>query len=121
MTRTSILFGAAGAVAALTVLLGVGSRASGECCSSRAARGESVRQVAGATDHVVLVVEGMHCATCPVTVRVTLERLDGVKSASVSRKEGKAYIEYDPTKISPERMAKAVTDAGYPSRVAGSS
>jgi len=51
-----------------------------------------------------------------VTVRVTLERLDGVKNASVGVKEGIASVEYDPEKATPERMAKVSTEAGYPAR-----
>jgi mercuric ion binding protein len=87
----------------------------------RAAHAEDTRPVASDTEQVSLIVEGMHCATCPLTVRVTLERLDGVRSAKVSMKEGKAYVVYDPAKVSPDQMAKAVTEAGYPTKVAGRS
>jgi len=72
---------------------------------------------APATAMVVLNVDGMHCATCPLTVRTVLRRLDGVSEAVVSTESKTARVTYDPARVSPERMAQAVTDAGYPARV----
>lgn len=64
-----------------------------------------------------LHIEGMHCASCPVTVRTVLRRLDGVKDVTVSVAEKRARVVYDPGRVTPERMAQAVTDAGYPTTV----
>jgi mercuric ion binding protein len=66
---------------------------------------------------VVLHVDGMHCATCPITVRTVLRRLEGVSDAAVSPETKTARVTYDSARVTPERMAKAVTDAGYPARV----
>jgi mercuric ion binding protein len=60
---------------------------------------------------------GMHCATCPITVRTVLRRLDGVSDAVVSTESKTARVTYDPARVTPARMAQAVTDAGYPARV----
>lgn len=67
---------------------------------------------------VTLHVDGMTCASCSVTVRVTLERLDGVKNAVVSVKEKRARVTYDPSEVTPHLMVKAVNEAGYKARVA---
>lgn len=67
---------------------------------------------------VTLHVDGMTCASCSVTVRVTLEHLDGVKDAVVSVKEKRASVTYDPSKVTPNQMVKAVNEAGYKARVA---
>lgn len=67
---------------------------------------------------VALHVDGMTCASCAVTVRVTLERLDGVKAAVVSVKEKRASVAYDPSKVTPKQLIKAVNDAGYKARMA---
>ncbi len=75
------------------------------------------RAQAPATATVVLHVDGMHCATCPLTVRTALRRLDGVSDATVSTEAKTARVTYDPARVTPERMARAVTDAGYPARV----
>jgi copper chaperone CopZ len=74
--------------------------------------------MAGATERALLPIDGTPFGTCPVTVRVTLENLDGVKNASVSVKEGRALVDYDPAKVTPERMAKVVAEAGCAARSA---
>jgi len=72
---------------------------------------------APASATVVLHVDGMHCATCPITVRTVLRRLDGVSDAVVSAESRTARVTYDPARVTPARMAQVVTDAGYPARV----
>lgn len=79
--------------------------------------GAPARAQAPATATVVLHIDGMHCATCPITVRTVLRRLDGVSDATVSIEAKTARVTYDPARVTPERMARAVTDAGYPARV----
>ncbi len=75
------------------------------------------RAQAATEARVNLHVEGMHCASCPVTVRMVLRRLDGVMEVTVSVSDKRASVVYDPGRITPERMAQAVTDAGYPASV----
>ena len=65
----------------------------------------------------VLQVEGMNCSLCPITVRKALERVPGVLQAHVDFGAKRAQAKYDPGKASPETLAKAVTDAGFPSKV----
>ncbi len=72
---------------------------------------------APASSTVVVHVDGMHCATCPITVRTALRKLDGVSDAVVSTESKTARVTYDPKRVTPARMAQAVTDAGYPARV----
>ena len=67
---------------------------------------------------VALHVDGMTCASCSLTVRVTLERLDGVSAAVVSVKDKRAQVTYDPTKVTPKQMVDVVNSAGYLARVA---
>lgn len=67
---------------------------------------------------VTLHVYGMTCASCKVTVRVTLERLNGVKKAVVNVKEKRARVVYDPSKVSPQQMVEAVNKSGYKAGVA---
>lgn len=64
-----------------------------------------------------LNVEGMTCGSCEVTIRVAATKLDGVESVEVSYDEGSATVHYDPGKIEPASVAKAITDLGYPSAV----
>ena len=72
---------------------------------------------AGETQRVVLEVPSMNCALCPLTVRKALERVPGVIEARASYEPKRAEVTYDPDKVSPEMLAKAVADAGYPATV----
>lgn len=66
---------------------------------------------------VVLDISGMTCTLCPVTVRKALERTPGVLDARADLARKEAEARYDPEKTSPEALAKAVTDAGFPAKV----
>lgn len=59
----------------------------------------------------------MNCRLCPVTVRKAMQRLPGVIEAHVDYEAKRARARYDPDKARPEAIAKAVTDAGFPTRV----
>jgi mercuric ion binding protein len=65
----------------------------------------------------VLDVPSMNCPLCPLTVRRALERVPGVIEARASYEPKRAEVTYDPDKVSPETLAKAVADAGYPATV----
>jgi len=73
--------------------------------------------VAGEPQRVVLDVPSMNCSLCPLTVRKALERVPGVIEARASYEPKRAEVTYDPDKVSPETLAKAVADAGYPATV----
>lgn len=56
-----------------------------------------------------LKVTGMTCGGCESAVKLAAKRVDGVKSVTASAKTGTADIAYDPSRTSPEAIAKAVT------------
>ncbi|MFQ5478832.1 MAG: mercuric transporter MerT family protein [Candidatus Binatia bacterium] len=70
-----------------------------------------------ATETVALEVAGMTCSTCPATVRMSLERLDGVLDARVTFNPPRASVEIDPAKLTPKDLTDATASVGYPSRV----
>jgi Cu+-exporting ATPase len=55
----------------------------------------------------------MHCATCAATIKKSLSHLAGVTGAQVSFAHEAATVEYDPAKLKPADLEKAVSDAGY--------
>lgn len=65
---------------------------------------------------VVLEVEGMTCAACPLTVEKALARLDGVYSTRTSYEPPEAVVRFDPAKITIEDLTRTTADAGYPSQ-----
>ena len=64
-----------------------------------------------------LEIKGMTCASCPLTVKQLLKKQPGVTEASVDYKLQIAQVKFDPDKTQPERLAKAVTDIGFPTNV----
>lgn len=66
------------------------------------------------TATAVLAVKGMTCASCETATRLALEQVPGVRSASASYKRGEAAVEYDPSQVTPEALARAVAEkTGY--------
>jgi mercuric ion binding protein len=70
---------------------------------------------AAANRHVTLEVGNMTCATCPVAVRVALEKVPGVAAAKVDFGSRLAVVAFDSAKTTPEALTKATADAGFPS------
>lgn len=63
---------------------------------------------ASAPASVALNVEGMTCGACATSVRVVLEKLDGVAAADVSYADKRAVVQYDPALVSPSQMVTAI-------------
>jgi mercuric ion binding protein len=72
---------------------------------------------AGEPKRAVLDVPAMNCALCPLSVKKALEKVPGVLAAKADLATRTAEATYDPDRVSVEKLAKAVTDAGYPATV----
>lgn len=70
---------------------------------------------AAADRNVTLQVSNMTCATCPIAVRMALEKVPGVETAKVDFKSKLAVVKFDSAKTDPEALMKAPADAGFPS------
>ncbi|ARN84790.1 heavy-metal-associated domain-containing protein [Candidatus Nucleicultrix amoebiphila] len=66
---------------------------------------------------IELSVQNMTCNLCPITVRKALETVPGVKEVSVDLKTKVAKVTYDKEKAKLSDLAKATTEAGYPSKL----
>lgn len=60
-----------------------------------------------------VVVEGMHCAACTLTVEDALLRTAGVHRAQVSLASRKARVVWSDTQVKPSVWMQAVQDSGY--------
>lgn len=58
-------------------------------------------------------IDGMHCATCAITVEKSLALTPGVKSSSVNFATGKASVEYDSKTASLKDLVSSVDKSGY--------
>lgn len=65
---------------------------------------------------VALSVPGMTCASCPVTVRAALKRVDGVKDIAVIG-ETDIQVTYDDARTNVAALINSTKNAGYPSSV----
>ena len=59
-------------------------------------------------------IENMTCATCPISVRKAMKRVDGVKSIEFDFESKIATVVYDPALTTAADIAAASTDVGYP-------
>lgn len=58
-------------------------------------------------------IEGMSCSACSANVSRAVEKLNGVKSVNVNLLLNNMQVEYDPSIINKEDIAKAVSDIGF--------
>lgn len=70
-----------------------------------------------ATRTVTLSVPGMTCATCPLTVKKALGRVDGVLEAKVTWEPKEALVTYDDARTNVQALTMATKNVGYPSTV----
>ena len=64
----------------------------------------------------IIRIDGMHCASCAMSVDDTLEQVDGVHSSKTSFARGLVKVDHDPGRVSRERLRNAITRAGYQPR-----
>jgi Cu+-exporting ATPase len=68
------------------------------------------------TEEAAFDVADMNCASCVAHVEKAALALPGVAEAAVNLARGRAVVQFDPQKVSPEQIAQAMTVVGYPSR-----
>lgn len=60
-----------------------------------------------------VMIEGMHCAACALTVEDALSSIPGVVSAEVSAGSQRAKVVWETQSVVPSRWMQAVRDSGY--------
>ena len=70
-----------------------------------------------ATNTVTLSVPGMKCATCPITLKKALNKVEGVEHIEVDLEKKEALVTFDDAKTTVEALLEATKNAGYPSTV----
>jgi copper chaperone CopZ len=61
---------------------------------------------------MVLKVKGMHCAACSNGITFLLQSLDGIGKVNIEWDKGGGEVEYDPEKITPEKIKSAIDELG---------
>lgn len=70
-----------------------------------------------ASHQVTLYLPGMTCAVCPITVKKALEHVPGVGQVSVDYANKTVAVAFDDTLTTPDMLAEATKNAGYPSSI----
>lgn len=70
-----------------------------------------------AEQSVILSVPGMNCPVCPITVKKSLQKVEGVKSVTVSYENKTATVSFDDQKAAIKSLLKATENVGYPATV----
>ncbi len=60
-----------------------------------------------------LNIAGMHCASCALLIKKSLDSVNGVESSNVNYATHKALVKFDPTIVDNSLLEKAVISAGY--------
>ena len=58
-------------------------------------------------------VQGMTCATCPLTVKAAVKKLKGINEVTASLEEKNAVVDFDSQKINTIEIKKAIDSVGY--------
>lgn len=61
----------------------------------------------------VFHVINMDCSMCTKVITRRLQKLEGVTRVGVNYITEKAYVDYDPAKVTPETIRKTIEKAGY--------
>jgi len=64
-------------------------------------------------EKAILIISGMHCASCAVNIEGALRKIHGVARVNVNFATEEAYIEYDAEKISQHKLEAAIEKIGY--------
>jgi len=64
-------------------------------------------------EKAAIKVTGMHCASCALNIEKSLKKTKGVVSASVNYGSEKAYVDYDPSQTTLEKIHEAIESRGF--------
>lgn len=58
-------------------------------------------------------VKGMTCASCAVTLKTGVKKLDGINTVNASVGEKNAVVSFDPQKTDEKKIEEAIDKIGY--------
>jgi copper chaperone CopZ len=66
-------------------------------------------------------IEGMHCDSCAIDIKETLELTAGVRKVDVTFKRKTAIVDFDEETVQPQTLIKKIQDVGYSATISGES
>ena len=73
---------------------------------------KTVIPVAGNTARGIFHIVGMECGDCASVIAKALRERDGILSVNINYITDKAYVEYDPAKVSPQDIMALIKRVG---------
>jgi copper chaperone CopZ len=68
---------------------------------------------------LTISVKGVSCASCTLSIRRALKKLDGVKKVDAGSAPNQAVIIYDPAALKPEQIVQTIDDLGFKATAIG--
>jgi mercuric ion binding protein len=75
--------------------------------------------LSAAEQSVVLSIPGMNCPVCPITIKKSMQKVDGVKAVDVNLESKLAKVTFDDEVTNIKHLKQAVENVGYSSHVQG--
>jgi copper ion binding protein len=102
-------------------LVPAGARACGDCdhgehhaAAHSAHSGHAATAKLGPGEaRVEIPVAGMHCGHCASRVEAAVQKLDGVKAASVQLQDGKVVVVFEKARVAPAKIVETIDALGY--------
>ena len=66
---------------------------------------------------IIMQVDNMSCASCATGLQKAMQETAGIEEASVNFAAAKAYIKYDPDRLTPEAIIQLVREAGFGGKI----
>jgi Cu+-exporting ATPase len=66
-----------------------------------------------AKEKTLIRISGMHCVSCAQTIEKALKKEQGIINVNVNFATEKAVVEYDPAKVSLEKIGDIIREVGY--------
>ncbi|MBR9691590.1 heavy-metal-associated domain-containing protein [Candidatus Woesearchaeota archaeon] len=63
--------------------------------------------------NIKIKTKGMHCSSCEMLVKDSLEELDGVEKAEANFKSGIIGVNFDENKVTESNILKIIKSEGY--------
>lgn len=62
-------------------------------------------------------ISGMHCTSCALSIDLTLEKVEGIKSSYTDYRKQECEVKYDPKKITMTELIAKIHTTGYEAEV----
>ncbi|OHD80290.1 MAG: hypothetical protein A3J97_13425 [Spirochaetes bacterium RIFOXYC1_FULL_54_7] len=66
---------------------------------------------------ITIKLNGLHCASCIMSIEMELEEIKGVRKAEGSYAKSEIKVEFNEEEASPEKFLKVIKDLGYEGEV----